>query len=236
MNDKIKLFQRGNHKKETCDKRTIMRKTDSFKFQKNSFNWTSKNIGRDAKFSGMPEYDSNEVQKFHMLPKGKNKQSDTTGTRRSSFKKDFIAITIVVIFFTWPMLVVLVIQTAHHKIHLSYSYIMAEGVWLLLIGCFLYSMLCDYYDNDKQRQKREQRYQHIPRNYMETGFDSYKILGLSRNATPQEVKARHKALMRKKENSLNNMLNMAEEDVKRITKIQSDINKARDQILSEKNC
>jgi len=75
-----------------------------------------------------------------------------------------------------------------------------------------------------------------PTHVIQTEFNAYRILGLSKNATCEEVKAKYKELMSKKENKLHNILNMSEEEVKRITKIQSDINKARDQIMNEKNC
>jgi len=87
---------------------------------------------------------------------------------------------------------------------------------------------------EQERKKRSQEDQYKPREIVKTGFDSYTILGLSNNATCQEVKARYKELIKK--NSLHGMLNMSKEQIERITKIQADINKAKDEIMKEKGC
>lgn len=89
---------------------------------------------------------------------------------------------------------------------------------------------------EEERQKREWENQSNSRQNIQTQFDPYQVLGLSRTCSCAEVKARYRELITKKENSLNNMLNMSEEEVVRRTKIQSDINKAREQIMNEKNC
>jgi hypothetical protein len=65
---------------------------------------------------------------------------------------------------------------------------------------------------------------------------AYWILGLSRTCSCGELKARHRELITKPENSLTNMLNMSKEEITRRTNIQSDINRAREMIRDEKNC
>ena len=117
---------------------------------------------------------------------------------------------------------------------------------LAIIGFLIYKR-----KQDKTKKQREKELEEIRKIIEEeqhkkekenldnqglAGFDAYLILGLSRNATCEEVKAKHRELIKQKENSLNNMLNMSKEEVMRLTKIQSDLNKARDQIFNEKNC
>ncbi len=96
-----------------------------------------------------------------------------------------------------------------------------------------------YVDVDDLRRKQEEERKRLQeeqalRKASSQEFNPYRILGLSRDATCEQVKAKHKELIKK--NTLGGLLNMSPEERERKTKIVSDINRARDQIWDEKKC
>ena len=88
----------------------------------------------------------------------------------------------------------------------------------------------------RESRKQDDREQFKDDNQVKGSDWAYRILGLSRTCSCEEVKSKYKELITKKENSLHNMLNMSEEEITRRTKIQSDINSAREMIRDEKKC
>ncbi len=84
---------------------------------------------------------------------------------------------------------------------------------------------------EKERQKQQEklaaeRYRHSD--------DPYETLGIPRNATCEELKTRHKQLIKKYQSV--NLVNTSQQEKERLTKIVAKINAARDKIRIEKGC
>ena len=78
--------------------------------------------------------------------------SEKTIPRKLNYNDKVILGAIVaglIAFLIWPMLIVALVQISRPSgLHLSFSYLIAEGIWGGILGCFVYAMWLDKHDHD----------------------------------------------------------------------------------------